>query len=160
MIYYRHKSLPGIRLYAHIRYGNVTMEGMEDGFFELPARAPRRIRGDNATGGRINGTGGTGDADSRTETEETSPARRSSSTIATIATGIDGDPAEKNAILNDVMAATGAPEDIAMVRQMGFMVDDDNEPAPENIPDATGPVPAGNNEGLHEGQQWEDVFVD
>ena len=71
VIYYRHESLPGIRLYAHIRYGNVTMEGMEDGFFELPVRAPRRSRGNNATGGRNNGTGGTGDADGRTETEET-----------------------------------------------------------------------------------------
>ena len=28
-------------------------------------------------------------------------------------------------------------EDIAAVRGMGMMVDDDNEPAPENIPDET-----------------------
>ena len=162
MIYYRHESLPGIRLYAHIRYGNVTMEDIVGGFFELPARAPRRRRGNNATGGRNNSTGGTGDAYNRTETEETSPACSSSSIIATIATGIGGDPAgeERNAIPNDMMAAMGAPEDIAMVRQIGFMVDDDNEePAPENIPDAMGPVPAANNEGLHKGQQWEDVFV-
>ena len=79
------------------------MEGSEGGFFELPARNPRRSRGNNTTGGRNNGTGGTGDADSSTETEETLPARTSSSsTIATVVTGIDGGRAERNAIPNDV----------------------------------------------------------
>ena len=43
-------------------------------------------------------------------------------------------------------------EDIALIRNMGFEVDDDNEPAPENIPAAN--VPRPNGADLYEGQEW------
>ncbi len=36
-----------------------------------------------------------------------------------------------------VFSATNRAEDIALVRNQGYDVDDDNEPAPENVPDAT-----------------------
>ena len=43
-------------------------------------------------------------------------------------------------------------EDIAFVRDMGFEVDDDNKPAPENVPAVdTPPVNGGT---LLEGQEW------
>ena len=42
-------------------------------------------------------------------------------------------------------------EDIQLVRAMGFSVDDDNDPAPENVPEASG-TPATN--GLLEGQEF------
>jgi hypothetical protein len=44
-------------------------------------------------------------------------------------------------------------EDIANFRNQGFDVDDDNEPAVENIP--TGEEPTTNNGSLKEGQSWE-----
>lgn len=47
----------------------------------------------------------------------------------------------------------GTAEDIAMVRNQGFDVDDDNEPVPENIPADDGPT-VGNNNGLYEDQSW------
>ena len=55
-------------------------------------------------------------------------------------------------IADFVFNAQNRAEDIALVRNMGFEVDDDNEPAPENVPadDAT-PVNGG---ALLEGQQW------
>ena len=43
-------------------------------------------------------------------------------------------------------------EDIAMVRNQGFSVDDDNEPVEENIPTAETPEARGSN--LLPGQQW------
>lgn len=43
-------------------------------------------------------------------------------------------------------------EDIAMVRNQGFDVDDDDEPVPENIPPPDAPLPVDN--GLYEGQTW------
>ena len=45
-------------------------------------------------------------------------------------------------------------EDIAMIRGMGMMVDDDNAPAPENVPDAKELEKDKTNEGLKEGQEW------
>lgn len=53
----------------------------------------------------------------------------------------DQDPATAN--------PTNRAEDIALIRGQGFDVDDDNEPAPENIPDANAA-----NEGLYETQSW------
>ena len=47
--------------------------------------------------------------------------------------------------------ASNRAEDIARVRDEGHEVDDDNEPAPENIPAAGSTT---NNGGLKEGQSW------
>ena len=44
-------------------------------------------------------------------------------------------------------------EDVQNVRAMGFGVDDDNDPAPENVPDPDVPVVT-TEEGLHAGQEW------
>ena len=51
-----------------------------------------------------------------------------------------------------VFNAQNRAEDIALVRNMGFEVDDDNEPAPENVPAANAPRP--NGATLYEGQEW------
>ena len=52
-----------------------------------------------------------------------------------------------------VFQANGSrAEDIAMVRNLGFDVDDDNEPVPENIPSPDAPLPV--DHGLYEGQSW------
>ena len=51
-----------------------------------------------------------------------------------------------------VFNAGGHAEDIALVRAMGLDVDDDNDPAPENIPTS---VPGATNEGnVHHGWGW------
>ncbi len=42
---------------------------------------------------------------------------------------------------------------IALARAMGFEVNDDNEPAPENIPQPDQPLFCFGG-GLHEGQEW------
>ena len=47
------------------------------------------------------------------------------------------------------------PEDISLMREMGFDVDDDNDPAPENVPgSALGASVAPSRDGLYEGQSW------
>jgi hypothetical protein len=56
---------------------------------------------------------------------------------ATIATDKQGEE-----IADFIFHAQNRAEDIALIRDMGFEVDDDNEPAPENVPTLFGaPVP-------------------
>ena len=55
-------------------------------------------------------------------------------------------------IADFVFNAQNRAEDIALVRNMGFEVDDDNDPAPENVPDAS--APPVNGGALLEGQEW------
>ena len=55
-------------------------------------------------------------------------------------------------IADFVFNAKNWAEDNALVRNMGFEVDDDNEPAPENVP-AGNALPV-NGGALLEGQQW------
>ncbi len=50
-----------------------------------------------------------------------------------------------------IFSLTGTAEDITLVRNQGFDVDDDKEPIEENIPAADAPVVPANN-GLYEGQ--------
>ncbi len=53
---------------------------------------------------------------------------------------------------DDFFFAQNRAKDIARVRNERFAVDDDNEPAPENVPGLfTPPV---DNAGLFEGQSW------
>jgi len=52
-----------------------------------------------------------------------------------------------------VFNASNQAEDIALVRNMGFDVDDDNEPAEENIP-TNGETGATDTEGLYAFQRW------
>ena len=59
--------------------------------------------------------------------------------------GVEVDPS--------VFHATNQSEDIALVRNMGFVVSDDNEPAEENVPSADSPT-ASTNEGLYPNQKW------
>ena len=50
-------------------------------------------------------------------------------------------PNEQNEPIADfVFNAQNWAEDIALIRAMGFKVNDDNEPAPENIPANDGPL--------------------
>ena len=55
-------------------------------------------------------------------------------------------------IADFVFNAQNRAEDIALVRDMGFEVDDDNEPAPENVPAVDAPPVNGGS--LLEGQKW------
>ncbi len=76
--------------------------------------------------------------------EDSAPAEAPAATVA-----IDKDGKE---IADFVFNAQNQAEDIALVQDMGFMVNDDNEHAPKNIPaDGTPPV---NGEALLEGQKW------
>jgi hypothetical protein len=53
-----------------------------------------------------------------------------------------------------VFHAQNRAEDIALVRDMGFAVDNDNEPAPENVPTLFGAPAPVNGGDLFEGQTW------
>ena len=55
-------------------------------------------------------------------------------------------------IADFVFNAQNQAEDIALVRDMGFEVDDENEPPPENIPAVNAPPVNGGS--LLEGQEW------
>jgi hypothetical protein len=76
--------------------------------------------------------------------EDAAPAKAPTATVA-----VDKDGEE---IADFVFNAQNWPEDTAFVWDMGFMVDDNNEPAPENVP-ADGAPPV-NGEALFEGQKW------
>jgi hypothetical protein len=60
--------------------------------------------------------------------------------------------AGNEAIDGDVFFAQNNAEDIAQIRAEGFEVNDDNDPAPENIPQGNEPVKIDGN--LYEGQTW------
>ncbi len=76
--------------------------------------------------------------------ENAAPAEAPAATVA-----INEDGKE---IADFVLNAQNWVEDIALVWDMGFMVNNNNEPAPENVPaDGTPPV---NGEALLEGQKW------
>jgi len=65
-----------------------------------------------------------------------------------------------NEIDPEVFRAGNNAEDIALVRAQGLNVDDDNDPAPENIPTADAPI-GNEDDGLFPGQSWGvDSFVD
>ena len=66
--------------------------------------------------------------------------------------GADDDDAP-TAIDDAIFNLRGTAEDIAIVRNQGFDVDDDNEPVPENVPTDDGPTVDDNN-GLYDGQSW------
>ena len=51
----------------------------------------------------------------------------------------------------------GSQENIDMMMAEGFDVDDDNQPAPENVPDTNDTLE--NNDGLYPGQKWIDVNI-
>ena len=55
---------------------------------------------------------------------------------------------------NDIFFAQNRPEDIAHVRAEGFEADDDNDPAPENVPGLFEVPPVVVDGGLFEGQSW------
>ncbi len=59
---------------------------------------------------------------------------------------------EGNDLIDDyIFFAQNRSEDIARVRAEGFEVDDDKNPAPENIPDDSDEPPVAVNGGLFEG---------
>ena len=60
------------------------------------------------------------------------------------------EPAEGELLDEAVFFSNNTAEDIAIVRNQGLYVDDDNAPAPENIPTANAPTPVDN--GLFPGQ--------
>ena len=55
---------------------------------------------------------------------------------------------------DDIFFAQNCAEDIAHVRAEGFEVDDDNDPAPENVPGLFDVPPVVVDSGLFEGQSW------
>ncbi len=59
---------------------------------------------------------------------------------------------EQVEIGEDIFRAGNRAEDIANVRGQGFEVDDNNDPAPENIPTLWDEAPAVND--LYKGQSW------
>ena len=70
------------------------------------------------------------------------------------------EPQQNNDIETEVLRAGNNAEDIALVRGQGLDVDDDNDPAPENVPTADG-LSTNEDDGLYPGQSWGvDSFVD
>ena len=79
--------------------------------------------------------------------EEAAPTTEAPAAAATVYIDERGED-----IADFVFNAQNQAEDIALIRNMGFEVDDDNEPAPENVP--AGDAPPVNGGALLEGQQW------
>ena len=68
--------------------------------------------------------------------------------VAAAASAQDGVPID-----DSIFHAGNTAEDIAVVENQGFDVDDDNRPAEENVPVPNGPT-ADPNDGLYPGQKW------
>ena len=62
--------------------------------------------------------------------------------------------ARDNDFDDDVFFARNNSEDIARIRAEGFEVDDDNDPALENVPQLWDNAPLLTDAGLYEGQTW------
>ena len=78
--------------------------------------------------------------------------RSTNSTAAAAAVGEEGD--DRGAPIDEsVFGAGNRAEDIALVRNQGLAVDDDNDPAPENVPLPNAPAP--NGSVLYDDQTWE-----
>ena len=69
-------------------------------------------------------------------------------------TGADGNTGEDRQEIPDGLTASlrATSDDIALMRGMGFDVDDDNDPAPENVPGDN--QQEASDDGLYEGQSW------
>ena len=69
--------------------------------------------------------------------------------------GDDDDNNEEDETNDDIIYnSRNNAEDIAQVRDAGFLVDDDNDPAPENIPALDGVEEAPKENGLPLDQEW------
>ncbi len=64
-----------------------------------------------------------------------------------------GEELEQEPIEESIFHLGNSAEDIALVHIQGLEVDDDNEPAPENVPDKTGVCDRSGLVGAH-GQKW------
>ena len=119
-IFFRHPSFEGIVLYCHTRYATVMTEGPEESFFPIPSRSVA------ATPSLVGPT-----------PVANSPGRES--TIATTDLTSVNPSRDAPPIPPDLFHSSNTSEDIAAVRNLGFLVDDDNDPAPENVPVARAP---------------------
>ena len=149
---FRHEHFDdNVTLYCIEKFAKVTEEGHEDHFF-VPScvRASDGVAG-GSEGGNVNTAGNPNLSEDRLREE------REEGAIPFRLT---------HRVVDDV-------EDIARIRDMGFSVDDDNEPAPENVPDSNEPVvqngnvPDSNEQVVQNGllsihnQAWrDDVYMD
>ena len=107
-------------MYCHERFARVTTEGPPGSFFPVQSTAASRSASCSLAGSiRLLANGG------------------DSSTIAT--SDLASDPTASNergsSIPDDLFHSSNVAEDIAAVRNLGFLVDNDNDPAPENVPE-------------------------
>jgi hypothetical protein len=79
------------------------------------------------------------------------------------------EPCRGKEIPADLFHSTSASEDILALRNLGFIVDNDNDPAPENVPEPSAsslsapsaPAPSSTPYSLSDpSQEWKDVYVD
>ena len=125
---FRHEKFESIELYAAKRLVKIEVEGPEDGFFG-------KVHDSSTTISNVN-------------TTATSNLNGGVSNGTNIGEGEIIDPV--------VFNTRNCKEDIAMVRSLGMTVDDDNDPAPENIPDLTSITERqiSSVEDLYPGQSW------
>jgi len=125
---FRHDRFPNIELYASKRWTKVEKEGSETQLFVINDEVSSNVSDNvNTPIESVNEEGGDDEA-------------------------ID----DEVEITPNVLNARNTNEDIMYVRGLGLAVDDDNEPAPENVPEPTNP----NDEPLPSGlkdptQSWE-----
>ena len=139
-------------LYCIEKFAKAVEEGHEDLFFVHP-RSAHESAGvpDRGVSDRV--SGGNADVENPNLSDERLASEREEGSIPFRLT-------ERNMV--DI-------EDITRIRDMGFAVDDDNDPLPENVPqndDVTNQSPYVTTEGQNSllsshHQQWkEDLFVD
>ena len=157
--FFRHPDLEGVVLYCHEKFAKVTSKGPAKSIFPAPPPVTRRRIGSLVSSSVQNSTAN--------PNASTSPVSGGDS--STIATSDLTSRSTNNRAPNippDLFHSTNVAEDIAAVRNLGFIVDDDNDPAPENVPgpttNATLPRTSVTNAPklCDTTQGWNDVYVD
>ena len=153
-----HPKLENVTLYCILKYAAVYEEGgPAESLFDIPVQP---------TDGNEDGNGDDSqeDATSQNQNESFSRPPPRPSANPNLDANIIAQEGEQNAIPSHLRLGGNNAEDIAEVRALGFAVDDDNEPAPGNVPAPT--TPPGTTEpvnSLFQGhnQKWRsDLFVD
>ena len=149
--FFHYPNLEGIVFYCHEKYTKVMIEGPVESFFIEPLAVSCVIRYSLASG--VNA--------SSSPTGDTSTITTSNLLNLTNNRG--------SLIPSDIFHSTNVVEDIVAVRNFDFIVDDDSDPAPENVPERlTSTTPHGsvsngpnlNTPKLYDSsQEWNDTCV-
>ena len=130
-----HPKLENVTLYCILNYAAVYKEGPAESLFGIPVQPAE---------GNKDGNGD--DSTSQHQNESFSRPSPRPSANPNLDANIIAQEGEQNVIPSHLRLGGNNAEDIAKVCALGFAVDDNNEPALENVPAASPTTPPGTTE--------------